>query len=69
MKNETPSPILAAVEYHADGSLCGWCPFCRKWHYHGIGEGHRSAHCPHDTPFKKTGYELKKVKPPAYIKE
>jgi hypothetical protein len=21
------------------------CPYCRKRHYHGIGEGHRVAHC------------------------
>jgi hypothetical protein len=23
------------------------CPYCRKRHYHGKGEGHRVAHCLH----------------------
>lgn len=22
-----------------------WCPFCKRWHFHGEGDGHRVAHC------------------------
>ncbi len=33
-----------------------WCPFCQKWHRHGYGKGHRSAHCFSSTPFDDTGY-------------
>ena len=22
-----------------------WCPYCVRWHYHGAGPGHRTAHC------------------------
>jgi hypothetical protein len=32
------------------------CPYCRKDHYHGAGEGHRNAHCYDETPVSKTGY-------------
>ncbi len=34
-----------------------WCPFCRKYHTHGAGEGHRAAHCINlASPFVATGY-------------
>jgi hypothetical protein len=49
-----------------------WCPFCKEWHTHGVGEGHRQAHChPQvknkntkiqeyvDSPYEKTGYYLR----------
>lgn len=35
-----------------------WCRYCNKWHQHGQGDGHRSAHC-WDSPYSKTGYILK----------
>jgi hypothetical protein len=35
-----------------------WCPWCRRWHLHGVGEGHRAAHCAKG-PFVETGYILK----------
>lgn len=58
-------PVLAAFERNAEGMLSGWCPFCQDWHHHGVGEGHRVSHCINDnSPFKKTGYMLKKVKIP-----
>lgn len=47
-----------------------WCPYCRKWHLHGYLEsdrGHKSlgafrANCmDENSPFKKTGYILKKI--------
>ena len=34
-----------------------WCPFCRKFHKHGRGPGHRAAHCVGtSSPLNKTGY-------------
>jgi hypothetical protein len=54
-----------------DGGLKFWCPFCRKWHRHGRGDGHRSAHCTaSNSPFNAHGYfielmskkELKEIK-------
>ena len=29
------------------------CELCRRWHYHGAGEGDRFSHCPH-----RDGYVL-----------
>jgi len=52
-------PVLLAVEDDR-GFLKAWCPFCRKYHYHGKNEGHRVAHCKDpNSPFHKTGYVLK----------
>ena len=44
-----------------------WCPFCRKWHYHGVDAGmykrkgsHRVEHChPTDSVFSETGYYIR----------
>ena len=36
-----------------------WCPFCKRWHYHGRTDGHRVAHCVGQTPYKRSGYEIK----------
>jgi len=40
----------------------GWkfyCKYCKDWHLHGRGLGHRVAHCSNpDSPYKKTGYIL-----------
>ncbi|CKH71747.1 Uncharacterised protein [Streptococcus pneumoniae] len=37
--------------------------YCRKFHHHGTGEGHRDAHCfEEDSPYIRTGYVLKKMK-------
>lgn len=51
---------------HTDG-MKFWCPFCKAWHHHGRGNGHRVAHCvigrnnwdKETSPFVKTGYNLK----------
>lgn len=38
-----------------------WCPFCKKYHYHGEGDGHRTAHCDNpNSPWLDTGYIVKK---------
>lgn len=48
-----PSPICL-------GGMVFWCPFCKTHHMHGRGNGHRNQHCSDpDSPFRKTGYELK----------
>ena len=37
-----------------------YCPFCEQFHNHGIGKGHRVAHCLNtSSPFKENGYFLK----------
>jgi len=38
-----------------------WCKFCGKYHLHGIGDGHRSAHCAGVTPYSQYGYIVKRV--------
>lgn len=58
-------PVLAATERNLTGDLSVWCPFCKCWHHHGAGEGHRVAHCTNlDSPFRESGYIVKRVKPP-----
>jgi len=36
------------------------CPYCRKIHVHGIGVGHRIAHCGDDVPseLRTLGYVI-----------
>jgi len=49
-----------------DDGVPGWqmfCPFCNAWHYHGVGLGHRVAHCAKETPFSKIGYILTVIPP------
>jgi hypothetical protein len=37
-----------------------WCDYCRRWHSHGAGEGHRVAHCINqESPYLNGGYVLK----------
>lgn len=36
-------PIL--IGNKQGNQLVVWCPFCRKFHWHGYGEGYKSAHC------------------------
>ncbi len=51
-------PIVAA---YTDESkhLCFWCNYCDEWHYHGINEGHRLAHCFSErSPFLQNGVVL-----------
>ena len=35
-----------------------YCQYCRHNHFHGIGDGHRAAHCGLESPFYETGYYL-----------
>jgi len=59
-------PVLFTLKIDG-GGLKGWCPYCRKWHIHGDGEGHRIAHCMKETPFKDTGYILSLSIPTKYF--
>ena len=42
-------------------SMTFWCPFCKTWHTHGRGDGHRVAHCGSSeiSPFFNQGYIIK----------
>lgn len=38
------------------------CPYCKEIHCHGLGEGHRNAHCSNpNSLYLKTGYILKEM--------
>ncbi len=55
-------PILSAYIYGAgeNARMRVWCRYCKQWHSHGVGEGHRIAHCSNrNRKYKKTGYFLK----------
>ncbi len=68
---EEDIPIVK-VELRDDvlGGLKFWCPFCRVYHLHGRGEGHRAPHCSTraNSPFSETGYILR-IDPPRESKE
>jgi len=39
----------------------GWkvyCVYCKRWHLHGRGLGHRVAHCCSESLYYETGYVL-----------
>lgn len=52
-------PIIHA--WREGRQLIFWCPYCRKEHYHGLGDGHRAAHCFRESPYRETGYILEEV--------
>jgi len=58
-------PCLAAVprdrplDSQGHVGLRVWCKFCVAWHLHGMGYGHRVAHCvAAESPYNQTGYYL-----------
>jgi tRNA(Ile2) C34 agmatinyltransferase TiaS len=52
-------PIIKCFE--TDNNWVFWCPWCKRLHAHGKGEGYRCAHChTENSPFDETGYTLKK---------
>jgi hypothetical protein len=54
-------PIVKAYPEQDTGFLTFWCDYCKREHLHGMGNGHRVAHCSSSsttTPFHKTGYYL-----------
>jgi len=53
------APILEATPTK-DGGLKAWCEYCRRFHHHSDGEGHRVCHCSNPkSPYHKMGYILK----------
>jgi hypothetical protein len=54
------APTVAAYARNKNGHrrLWVWCRYCKAWHSHGQGEGHREAHCSGATPYTRTGYNL-----------
>ena len=55
-------PSVFAVD-DGNGITCSfYCRWCDKRHLHGLGEGHRVAHCLcDDSPLRLTGYNIKLV--------
>lgn len=58
--NTTDIPVLRATEIIKNNKsvqLKVWCKHCKSYHYHGLDEGHRIAHCFNDnSPYRTTGY-------------
>jgi hypothetical protein len=57
------APVVSCLEYASPESEAQlWrfeCRYCHEWHYHGVGEGHREAHCTNPaSPYCITGYNL-----------
>ena len=59
------TPVLDAYDWIDGHGLAIWCRYCRKWHVHGHGGGHRLAHCLADgSPYINGGYVLKPIGKP-----
>jgi len=63
MKRETPiigqkGGISIILCHRKRYQYVFYCQYCRHDHYHGIGDGHRVAHCAGETLFKDRGYYL-----------
>lgn len=53
-------PIVIARRTKEGSQLTFYCDYCRTNHFHGLGGGHRGAHCHVPTsPYLKRGYVLK----------
>ena len=55
-------PVLDAYDRQDGCGLAIWCIYCKRYHFHGHGEGHRVAHCfKEDSPYQRSGYTLKPI--------
>lgn len=55
-RDKTEPVLLAEPNPRSKTQWRAWCPFCRRYHFHGAEEGHRAAHCASDdSPFKMAG--------------
>jgi len=62
-------PLLVGFLTQDHRQVKVWCPFCRKWHYHGVDAdmyrrkgSHRVEHCHHvDSGFYGTGYYIRVI--------
>lgn len=63
MRDKKVPVIKALPRINNISGFMFWCPWCKKWHVHGAGEGHRNAHCHKGSgsPFIETGYILKSM--------
>ena len=60
-------PLLVGFLTQDHRQVKVWCPFCRKWHYHGVDAGmykrkgsHRVEHCHRiGFGFSETGYFIR----------
>jgi len=54
---------VAHCKINRYGQWYFYCPYCKKNHYHGPVEGHRSSHCYNETsPYYRSGYVIKLLK-------
>jgi len=59
LEGRDPSGIPTLRAVPARGGLKVWCRYCRSWHNHGPGAGHRVAHCADPlNPYYRSGYIL-----------
>jgi hypothetical protein len=62
-KNKLPVVLCEVIEPKQPGQVPlwrFWCPFCKVYHQHSAGPGHRVAHCADESsPFFGGGYILK----------
>ena len=72
MNNKTLIPTLNSIPRQdmPEGNQI-FCKYCLCFHLHGIGDGHRTAHCnvnyppgSEDSPYNTTGYRIKRIKNP-----
>ena len=69
MEKSGQSPLLLGYLTHDRRQVKVWCPFCRRWHYHGADEdmlnhrgSHRVGHCHHfEFGFRGTGYYIRLI--------
>lgn len=53
-------PVVEAIRDDLRGFLKFYCRYCKAWHFHGAGDGHRVAHCWYDdSPYLQHGYVLR----------
>jgi hypothetical protein len=59
-------PVLSAERVNAV-QLKIHCEYCNKAHYHGLGDGHRVAHCLDESSlYLRTGYIIQEIKKPVH---
>lgn len=57
-------PLIVKALPRSDGvpGFMFWCPWCKRWHLHGIGEGSRASHCSFEVKSPLgVGYTLKRL--------
>ena len=63
--SEKQAPIAEVVAVRRPARAHPWglyvvaCPYCRRDHRHGAGEGHRVAHCVTSTAESERGYMVR----------